>query len=157
MDLYRIVKNKSRVSDLSGMGAFIAGGRCNSPGTYMLYTSESSSLALLESLVHFDPEEFVPNLYVMKLQLAEHAPVLTLPDKDYPKDWTAPESLKCNALGDQIMSEARYLALKVKSAVNPIEYNYLLNPLFPGFHDLVKVSEVTKIPVDPRLNPPTEG
>jgi hypothetical protein len=50
------------------------------------------------------------------------------------------------------MQANKYLGIKVKSAINVFEYNYLLNPLFPGYHDLVKVTSVTKIEVDNRLS-----
>jgi RES domain-containing protein len=53
MVVFRIVKSLNRAKDLSGMGAFKNGGRWNSKGTYMLYTSINSSLAYLETLVHF--------------------------------------------------------------------------------------------------------
>jgi len=43
------------------------------------------------------------------------------------------------------------LGIKVKSAVNRSEYNILLDPLFPGYNDLVKIIDVIKIPVDRRL------
>ncbi|WP_414649653.1 RES domain-containing protein, partial [Chitinophaga sp.] len=38
MIVYRIVKTAERAQDLSGKGAYLAGGRWNSTGTFMLYT-----------------------------------------------------------------------------------------------------------------------
>jgi len=65
MIAYRIVKSIGRAGDFSGTGAFRNGGRWNSKGTYMLYTSMNSSLAYLETLVHFDeadmPPQFIHN------------------------------------------------------------------------------------------------
>lgn len=151
MVVYRIVKNQVRAADLSGTGAFRTGGRWNSVGTYLLYTSESSSLALLENLVHFDVADVPPRLYLMHIALDAGAPVLALPDRDYPPAWTDLELLDNKVLGDRFVAEGRYLALKVRSAVNPAEYNYLLNPLFPRYHELVKVAHVEPLPFDQRL------
>jgi len=152
MLVYRIAKSERRINDISGTGAFKEGGRWNNPGTYMLYTSENSSLAYLENLVHFEPENTPPNLYIMGIDLKiKDALIYTLPDKDYPKGWQKIGNLENKDLGDQFMDELKFLAIKVRSAINTIEYNYLLNPLFPGYHDLVKIHIIEKLNVDARL------
>jgi RES domain-containing protein len=151
MNLYRIVKTKARTNDLSGTGAYRFGGRWNSKGTYMLYTSETSSLALLENLVHFDPIDIPPHLFIMQLEMADDAAVYTLPDNAYPEEWIHPGLLECNEIGDKFIKEGKFLALRVRSAVNPTEYNYLLNPLFPHYFDGVKIKNVMEIALDGRL------
>lgn len=151
MTVFRIVKTRKAAADLSGTGAFTYGGRWNNKGTYMIYTSENSSLALLENLVHHDKSEFPPDLYVMELFFPDEAPLLNVPEKVYPPDWQQRENVQCKQLGDRWMSSLEFLAIKVRSAVNPSEFNYLLNPLFPGFHDIVKIKKVTPLAVDSRL------
>lgn len=151
MRVFRIVKDRIRTADLSGTGAFRVGGRWNSKGTYMLYTSENSSLAYLESLVHFEGSLPPPHLFIMQMDLDDAAPVYTLPDDQYPKNWMQLELPQNKQLGDLWMAEQVYLGIRVRSAVNIAEYNILLNPLFPRFHDLVKVAGVIEIPLDERL------
>lgn len=151
MDLYRVVKTFERASDLSGTGAFNVGGRWNSKGTYMLYTSENSSLAYLESLVHFDVENLPSRLFIMHLQLAENIDIYTLPDKEYPADWIRIGSVENQLLGNKIMNDKKYIGFKVRSAINTFEYNILLNPLFPRYYDGLEVKSVTEIKVDERL------
>ena len=151
MKLYRIVQDKQRTKDLSGTGSFHFGGRWNSKGTYMLYTSETSSLAYLENLVHFDKILIPPQLYIVQLELHDASPIYTLADAEYKGNWRKLSLLENQALGDRWMSDKKYIAIKVKSAINPIENNYLLNPLFPRFYDLVKIVSVTQIDVDGRL------
>jgi RES domain-containing protein len=151
MFVYRIVKNSRRTDDLSGMGAFHQGGRWNSPGTYMLYSSENSSLAFLESLVYFDQEEMPEKLHVIFIKIAEEAPIYILPYHHYPSNWMEPESLESKLIGDKLMEGKKYLAIKVKSRVNPYEFNYLLNPLFPRYHDMVKITSVNELAIDKRL------
>ncbi|HXB30353.1 MAG TPA: RES family NAD+ phosphorylase [Puia sp.] len=151
MKLYRVLQDRNRAMDLSGTGAFRWGGRWNSKGVYMLYTSENSSLALLESLVHFDEGETPPQLYTIELEIPDNAPVYMLPDSEYNKDWLKLSLLENQKQGDHWMEEKKYLAVRVRSAINPDEYNYLLNPVFPRYHNLVKIISVKKIKVDERL------
>jgi RES domain-containing protein len=148
MRVFRIVKNMARANDLSGTGAFKPGGRWNSKGTYMLYTSENSSLAYLETLVHVDPATFPPSFVISQLEIVKDAPVYVVPDSEYPNSWLLPNLLENKMLGDRWMKEMKYLAIKVRSVVNPREYNYLLNPLFPGFSSLVGFIDFTEISTD---------
>lgn len=153
MNVYWIVKDEMRTVDLSGTGAFRLGGRWNSKGTYMLYVSENSSLAYLESLVHFDRFLMPPHLYIMHLEITDKVPVYEVPNALYPTDWLTPGLLQCREMGDQWMRQQQYLAIKIKSAVNTFEYNYLLNPIYPNFRDLVTVISVKEIEIDDRLFP----
>lgn len=151
MKVYRVVKDRIRTTDLSGTGAFRAGGRWNSKGIYMLYTSENSSLAFLESLVHFDKSYFPPHLYIVHLEIDDAAPIYTVPQIEYPKNWLQLELPENKKRGDKWMLDISYIGISVKSAVNVSETNILLNPLFPRYHDLIKVIDVTEIRIDERL------
>src|SRR5689334_7666862 len=123
MFVFRIVKSKTRTNDLSGTGAYRTGGRWNSKGTYMLYTSENSSLAYLETLVHFDEAEYPPHLFIMKIEVNDKASIYTLKESEYPVDWQHLELLENKSLGDRLMNEKKFLAIKIKSAINTVEYN----------------------------------
>ena len=151
MFVYRVVKSKLRTNDLSGTGAYRNGGRWNSKGTYMLYTSENSSLAYLETLVHFDEVDYPPDLFIVKIEIDKKAPVYVVKESEYPLEWKRLEMLENKFLGDRWMNENIFHAFKIKSAINEVEYNYLLNPLFPRFHDLVRIVDVIQIKIDERL------
>jgi RES domain-containing protein len=153
MLVYRIVKSKARVNDLSGTGAFMAGGRWNSKGTYMLYTSENSSLAYLETLVHFNASQFPVHLYITTLSLRKNAMIYELPDNQYPAKWMEIGNPSCKILGDKWMASQEHLAIRVRSAINYSEYNYLINPLHPTFNSQVKMIANTIINIDKRLVP----
>jgi len=152
MLLYRIAKSKQRATDLSGMGSYKFGGRWNNPGTYLLYTSENSSLAYLENLVHFDPDIIPPKLYILGIEVGDNPDLIyTVPDSVYPKNWMKLGNLENKRLGDKWMRNAKYLGIRVRSAVNPKEFNCLLNPLFPHYHDLAKMLSIERLPIDNRL------
>jgi hypothetical protein len=76
-----------------------------------------------------------------------------VPDTEYPHHWLKPDLLANKKLGDLWMKGKKHPGFMVLSAVNPQEYNCLLNPLFPGYHDLVKIIDVTAIGTDKRLRP----
>lgn len=154
MMVYRISKMKERAKDLSGKGAFLYGGRWNSEGTFMLYASLNTSLALLEVLVHADESEIPPQMYISQIQIAEKTPIYEFPDNDLPKNWREPGNLQLGVLGDQMIAKKEFAGFKVRSAVLPGEWNILLNPLFPGYLDLVTVSTIEKIETDIRLAKP---
>src|SRR3954471_24972334 len=151
MLVYRIVKSEKRTTDLTGTGAYNEGGRWNIEGVYALYTSEHSALAMLEVLVHVDEGELPPDMFIMTIEVADSAPIFTVPDEDLPPDWRVPENIALKEMGDKILMEKQYLGIKARSAVLPDAYNYVLNPLFPGYYDLVKVVEVKPLEVDQRL------
>jgi len=153
MLVHRIVKSISRARDLTGLGAFLEGGRWNSEGVHALYTSENPSLAMLELLVHLDPEEMPPGMYLMDISLSRSPPILQLADADLPDDWREPDNLYLRSLGDRHLREGRYLGLKVPSAVMPSQYNIVLNPQHPSFGRCVRVEKVSPLALDRRLLP----
>jgi|SRR6185312_5102942 len=151
MRLFRIVQDRIRATDLSGTGSYRYGGRWNSKGTYMLYTSQTSSLAYLENIIPFEKGEMPPELYLTELDVKQESLIYTLPDADYHKDWFKLGLLENQQQGDRWMRERKYLGIRVRSAVNPVEYNCLLNPLYPQYYQLLKIITTTEIRVDERL------
>lgn len=142
---------KERAADLSGKGAFLYGGRWNSEGVFMPYTSTHASLAMLEVLVHADESEIPPQLFISQIEISENAAIYEFPEEELPRNWREPDNLALKKIGDHLMREKKYIGFKVLSAVLPSEYNILLNPLFPGFTDLVTIRRVDKLETDPRL------
>jgi RES domain-containing protein len=55
LEVLRIVKEKHAATAFSGDGAAKTGGRWNSRGVRVVYTSCTKSLAALENLVHLNP------------------------------------------------------------------------------------------------------
>lgn len=151
MLVYRIVKSKKRTKDLSGRGAFNEGGRWNNEGVFALYTSENEALAMLEILVNVELTELPPNMFVMTIQIDDIASFYTVPDKMLPKNWRLPENIFLKEMGDAILMEKKFIGIKARSAVMENSYNYILNPLYPSFYDLVQVTKVHKLDIDNRL------
>jgi RES domain-containing protein len=146
---YRCSKCKY-IRDTSGYGSFKVGGRWNSKGVYMLYSSSNPSLAFLESLVHMAPIMPGSDYCMMQLQSKQDS-ILNLKTEDLPQDWRsdpAPEYLK--RIGDQFIEEGKFLMFKVPSAILPIEWNILINPKHPLMNQLFSETPVP-VHIDPRI------
>ena len=131
MKLYRIAKT-SHISDLSGEGARLHGGRWNQKGTPLVYTSGSRALAALEYLVHVPMALAPTHLSVMEIGLPDAIASESIELSSLPPDWRdypPPEALP--ALGTDWARSNRSLLLRVPSAVVQEEFNYLINPAHP--------------------------
>jgi RES domain-containing protein len=150
MKLYRIT-NCAFINDLTGLGAALSGGRWNSKGVFLLYTSQNISLAQLETLKHYElSRRFVPNKCLIVLNVPARSALL-IKAADLPPGWRndpAPKYLQ--QIGDLFYHQNKYLILKVPSALNPAEYNYLINPRHKDFGKIKPISTQT-IAIDRRL------
>lgn len=143
MIVFRLAKAKySR--DLSGRGAEKTGGRWNSKGTAMVYTSESRALCTTEIAVH-TPLGILPKDYeLVSINIPDDLKIHTLSLKKPPFDWNSiPHSGSTQDLGDHFVRANSFAVMKVPSAVVPGDYNYLINPSHP---DSAKI-KITKTEV----------
>ena len=148
MLVYRVAKC-TYIKDLSGKGAFMFGGRWNSKGVYMLYTSTTPSLALLENRVHMPaiPKED----YCLGTLSIPDDKLSIMDNKDLPEGWfkyPAPGYLK--SIGDNFIKNRNFLGLIIPSSVLPEEKNVLINPHHPDMKK-VKLTTSRPIPIDSRL------
>ena len=151
MTVYRIVKLKKRTSDLSGTGSFNAGGRWNNEGTFALYTSENPSLALLEMLVHAEESELPPKMYLITIDVNDKLPVFEMEDKDLPNERRLPDNIKLKDMGDKMLADLKFVGIKVRSAVLPGQYNYILNPRCRDYYKHVRVIKTEPLGIDKRF------
>lgn len=150
MFLYRISKCKY-IEDISGYGASLDGGRWNSAGTYMLYTSQSIALCMLEVLVSLPRHLAKHDFCLLTLEIDDDE-IFTLNEKKLPQGWDAYPHINATQItGDEFLNNKRAIGLKVPSAVVPAEYNILLNPRHPGFGKKVKIVSRKTISIDKRL------
>ncbi len=92
-----------------------------------------------------------PQTYIMEILIKDDKLIYEPAETEYPKDWRQLSLLADQALGDLWMREKKWLGIRVRSAINPTEYNVLLNPLYPKFHELVEIKTVRKLSVDDRI------
>lgn len=146
---WRIVKKAHAATAFSGEGARRFGGRWNSPGTPVVYTSGTLALAALEILVHLNPP--VRLEYVAIPFDFEDAWVQKLKLSDLPADWMEePPPPSTHLLGDRWVKQARSAILELPSTIVRIEPNYLLNATHPDFRK-VRIGKAMPFAFDPRL------
>jgi RES domain-containing protein len=134
------IANSSHADDLSGEGAYLFGGRWNSEGVRMLYTSESSSLSILEVLAYVSNKTFVTKEIVTIKIPDDSLREVTLDSLD--DDWNnIPANEYTKQIGDVWVKSMESLALIVPSVINPRERNILINPLHPLFSEVEIVSK----------------
>ncbi len=140
MRVWRLAKPRhaSTVEEmLSGEGARLFGGRWTPVGMRAVYCAESSSLAVLEVLVHLaSPENFVPHR-ILELEVPDEL-IAT------PTGSTSDQPV----VGEAILADA--VAMMVPSAVNGLERTVVLNPDHPDFAR-VKAGKIQTFVLDPRL------
>ncbi len=137
MIVYRLSK-KEYARDLSGRGAELYGGRWNSKGRSMLYTSQSKALAFVELAIHI-PVGIVPKDYfLVSILIPDTATILPLRHKDLPKDWRSnPHGDSTQQIGDKFLRASDHMILQAPSAIVPGDFNFLINPKHPQAGSLI--------------------
>jgi RES domain-containing protein len=151
LNLWRISKRKYAATAFNGEGARRFGGRWNSRGRSVVYTSATLSLAALETFVHIEISD-AGNLFVyIRAEIPEEIQMETLALSQLPPNWRnlpAPSAL--SEVGDKWFDEEKTAILVVPSAVIPVENNYLINPLHPDFSK-IQIHPPQPFELDPRM------
>jgi RES domain-containing protein len=152
MILYRIAK-KQYAEDLTGEGARLFGGRWNSKGVPMVYTSESRSLAFAEMLVNTSMSlmQSMPSLFTLiAIHVSDKVIMEEIQINELPVGWNNyPHLSEVCQRGDVWAKGNTSLLLRVPSAVVKGEFNILLNPMHK---DLKKIKiKAEGFPFDERL------
>jgi RES domain-containing protein len=148
---WRIVQAMHQEDAFSGEGARLYGGRWNSKGTPVIYTSGSIALAALELLVNLPS----PKLLEAFVRIPVNFPpefIKMISPSELPKDWRDhPISPSTREMGDQWIRENSSVVLQIPSVVIPEEFNYLLNPTHPNFTK-VQIGQALGYQFDSRLS-----
>jgi RES domain-containing protein len=149
--LWRISKRKYAATAFSGEGARRVGGRWNSRGQGMVYTSGTLSLAALEVFVHMEVEDVATMLAYLPVDVPTEVKIEYLEVAQLPPDWrNIPAPAVLATMGDNWFRSGSTAILAVPSVVIPMEYNYLINPSHPDFVRLT-VEPPQLFELDPRL------
>lgn len=150
MIVYRLCK-EIHAHNLTGKGAELVGGRWNSKGVSMIYTSQSRALCTAEIAVH-TPLGIIPSNYMLiSIELPTNEIIKKLVLKNIPPDWNSfPHPHSTQEIGNTFIKENKHLVLEVPSVIVQGEYNYLLNPSHKAFSK-VKIKDLESFNFDKRL------
>lgn len=136
-------------NDLSGMGAKRSGGRWNSAGVAVVYSSSCIALAWLETLAHLAAEGMPYDRYIVRIDIPDalwRARATLAP----PGGWDAiPPGVTSRAAGDRWCAANDALLLAVPSVLIPEESNVLINPRHRDAGALAATT-VRRMACDPR-------
>ncbi len=152
MRVWRLVRPAftDAAAAFSGEGARRYGGRWNSVGRAVVYTSEHLSLAALETLAHADRKRFARELVAFEVRVPSDL-IAVLEDADAPPGWRGrPTAPAARAVGDAWLAARAHPALSVPSVLVPQERNLLLDPAHPRFSE-VRIGAPVAFRFDDRL------
>ncbi|MDN3654688.1 RES family NAD+ phosphorylase [Ferruginibacter paludis] len=148
MIAYRLAAETYK-DDLSGNGAKLFGGRWNSVGLPVIYTTENISLAVLEILVRADPYTIPLTYHLINIEIPDSIQPLIITSAKLKAIWKDDIGYT-QWMGDEFVKSNNGLLLKVPSAVVDQENNFILNPRHADLKK-VKIVAVKKFMFDKRL------
>jgi RES domain-containing protein len=149
--VYRLLRKPFSAIPFDGEGSYRYGGRWSAPGTRIAYTAEHLSLAMIEYLVHLDPNHPPKDLMLAQARVPDDLPKLQLRADELPSEWQdypAPDSLAL--FGDKFVRNGEAAVLILPSAVAPTDNNWLLNPQHPHSQK-IELERTEPFHYDPRL------
>ena len=146
---WRVVRHEYANQAFDGTGASEWGGRWNSAGRAVVYTSATTSLGLLEKMVHAD-EGLLP-FYITVPVTFDADLVETVKPGELPANWQSlPAPHELQQIGDAWVVSMRSCILEVPSVIVPHESNFIFNPKHPDF-DSLEIGEPIDLEIDSRL------
>lgn len=130
---WRIIKKKHANNAFDGEGAKRFGGRWNYRGESVVYTSETLSLAALETFVHIERTDVSFDLVSIEVKVPKSIPIETM-DSESLKEILANQTMQ--DVGSKWLRQNKTVLFKVSSILIPSEYNLLINPLHKNFSKL---------------------
>jgi len=150
MIVFRLTKQKY-ASDMSGKGAEKVGGRWNSRGIAVTYTSDSRALCMAEVAVHTPLGILPEDYYLVSIRIPDELKITSIEEKELPHNWrNIPYSRSTKLLVDQIILKNKAAIIKVPSAVVDGDYNYLINPMHKDSNK-IEIIKSEKYTFDNRL------
>jgi len=149
MTAWRVVKHEFAATAFDGEGARLFGGRWHSSARAVVYTFATTSLGLLEQLVHAE-NGLLP--FYLTIPVTFDADLVEKVDPvKLPTSWqSSPPTYELQQIGNEWVDSMRSCILEVPSVIVPHESNFILNPKHPNFAS-VGIGEPIDLDIDQRL------
>jgi len=145
MMLWRISRHRS----LSGAGGLRAPGRWHDRGSPIVSLAETPAGALLEICIHTSANDVPPKYTLLAVRVDERVAVETVDAHALPVDWIDHAGIT-RKIGTVWILSMRTAILRVPSALVPLTFNALLNPLHPDASRL-RIESTYQYPFDSRI------
>lgn len=148
MKVYRIADRRHPLLD--GTGAFVQGGRWNSPGKLVIYAAETYAGALLEQLAHSNIGRIPGTQVYIEIEIPDRLKIERIHGEDV-AGWNSADMRASQTRGDAWLRSGASAVLIVPSAVTGgIESNVLISQTHPDFSS-IHASAQRPVIWDPRL------
>ena len=137
MRFWRICRRRYAAESATGEGARLYGGRWNSRGVRVVYTSTSLALAAIETFVNLEPNLRPSDLVSIEGEVPEGIEILSVAPESLPAKWNRRREESLRKIGDTWVREGLTIGLLVPSAAIKGERNLLLNPAHKDFAKVV--------------------
>lgn len=129
MRVWRLCRAAHIEEALTGEGARLHGGRWNPRGVPVAYASATLSLAVLEALVHTDPNSLPGDFLALPVDWSETLVPREVGADELPAGWRETRDHPgLQAIGKAWIDAEISAVLTVPSAIVPHERNFLINP-----------------------------
>ena len=127
-----------RISSLKYSKSLISSGkssRWNMENQFVIYTGQSRSLSILESVVHHKTMPLI-KFEMMLISISDEEHFYTkIPITDLQKNWRAIEAYSnLQEIGSAWYMKNKSLILQVPSVIVPQEFNFIINTSHPDFN-----------------------
>jgi RES domain-containing protein len=145
---WRVAKKRHPAYD--GTGAFLHGGRWNSPGRPVIYAADSFAGAILEVLAHVLRPRTLPGPHhAVRIEIP--ADLIEILDQGILPGWDERDSPEALRFGDAWLGELRSPVLAVPAVpCRPVGRLFVINPLHAAASG-IDVSDPFDVPWDERL------
>lgn len=142
---------REEYADLSGIGASLYGGRWNSPGHAVVYTSSTLSLSFVEIIPGLRKGVIPLGFVSILIDIKDNISKTELSLKDFPPDWRTEKSKRWfTETGDRWLQAHETALFIVPSAIIPEEKNILINPHHPE-SAFIRIKTVSPFQIDERF------
>lgn len=148
LNVYRLSSTKySKTLSASGKSS-----RWNKDSEFVIYSGESRSLAMLESIVHRSIHTGL-EYETMVISISINDDDIIVVDKnELPKNWRDVQAYpKLQEYGSKWYQRKKSLVLKVPSVIVPEEFNFIINTSHPFYTSKIKLFDREKFILDKRL------
>ena len=155
--VYRIELAKFASVSREGRGAYLVGGRWNTPGHEAVYCAGTLSLGILEILAHLTPKTRANPRVYFAITIPERFITLNLKDPLPAHFGSETDFAITQRIGDAWLRSGASVALRVPSAIVPGEFNFILNPKHPEYRAAAEWSAPAALSLDKRIVAATSG
>lgn len=146
---FRVADSRRPLFD--GVGAYLKGGRWNSPGKRVIYAAESYAGALLEALVHLNFDEAPDGYSWIEILLSSMKNDIEEVGGNQLPGWNRDDLTLTRQYGDRWYEQKRTPVLLVPSVVTAgVERNVLINQEHPRFR-AIRAAAMREVIWDERL------